>query len=56
MGEVFLKKIIDREFETLTVDELKVRQLYVEMMGLIGAGNNPQVLMTVAVAIEEACK
>jgi len=31
---------------------------YVEMMGLIGAGNNPQVLMTVAVAvaIEEACK
>jgi len=23
------------------------------MMGLIGAGNNPQVLMTVAVAIEE---
>ena len=31
---------------------------HVEMMGLIGAGNNPQVLMTVAVAvaIEEACK
>jgi hypothetical protein len=29
-----------------------------EMMGLIGAGNNPQVLMTVAasVAIEEASK
>jgi len=32
--------------------------LCVEMMGLIGAGNNPQVLMTVAVAvaIEEASK
>ena len=31
---------------------------YVEMMGLIGAGNNPQAKMTVAVAvaIEEACK
>ena len=31
---------------------------YVEMMGLIGAGNNPMVGMTVAVAvaIEEACK
>ena len=30
----------------------------VEMMGLIGAGNNPMVCMTVAVAvaIEEACK
>ena len=30
----------------------------VEMMGLIGAGNNPMVGMTVAVAvaIEEACK
>jgi hypothetical protein len=29
-----------------------------EMMGLIGAGNNPMVGMTVAVAvaIEEACK
>jgi hypothetical protein len=24
MGEVFLKRIINREFETLTVDELKV--------------------------------
>ena len=34
------------------------RSLYVEMMGLIGAGNNPMVGMTVAcaVAIEEACK
>ena len=32
--------------------------LYVEMMGLIGAGNNPMVGMTVAVAvaIEEAAK
>jgi len=32
--------------------------LHVEMMGLIGAGNNPMVGMTVAVAvaIEEACK
>ena len=32
--------------------------LYVEMMGLIGAGNNPMVGMTVAVAvaIEEAMK
>ena len=31
---------------------------HVEMMGLIGAGNNPQVIMTVAVAvaIEEAPK
>ena len=31
---------------------------HVEKMGLIGAGNNPQVLMTVAVAvaIEEASK
>ena len=31
---------------------------HVEMMGLIGAGNNPMVGMTVAVAvaIEEACK
>ncbi len=31
---------------------------YVEMMGLIGAGNNPMVGMTVAVAvaIEEASK
>ncbi len=31
---------------------------HVEMMGLIGAGNNPMVDMTVAVAvaIEEACK
>jgi len=30
----------------------------VEMMGLIGAGNNPQVLMIVAVAVAmvEACK
>jgi len=26
------------------------------MMGLIGAGNNPMVGMTVAVAVEEACK
>ena len=35
-----------------------VSQFYVEMMGLIGAGNNPMVGMTVAVAvaIEEACK
>ena len=33
-------------------------RLIKEMMGLIGAGNNPQVLMTVAVAvaIEEASK
>ena len=33
-------------------------QTYVEMMGLIGAGNNPMVGMTVAVAvaIEEAAK
>ena len=32
--------------------------LHVEMMGLIGAGNNPMVGMTVAVAVavEEACK
>ena len=32
--------------------------LYVEMMGLIGAGNNPMVGMTVAcaVAVEEAMK
>ena len=32
--------------------------LYVEMMGLIGAGNNPMVGMTVAVAVavEEASK
>ena len=28
----------------------------VEMMGLIGAGNNPMVGMTVAVAIEESSK
>ena len=35
-----------------------VRLVDVEMMGLIGAGNNPMVGMTVAVAvaIEEACK
>ena len=35
-----------------------VSHFYVEMMGLIGAGNNPMVGMTVAVAvaIEEACK
>ena len=34
------------------------RAFYVEMMGLIGAGNNPMVGMTVAVAvaIEEASK
>ena len=34
------------------------KTLYVEMMGLIGAGNNPMVGMTVAVAvaIEEASK
>ena len=33
-------------------------KFYVEMMGLIGAGNNPMVGMTVAVAvaIEEASK
>ena len=24
MGEMFLKKILDKEFETLTADELKV--------------------------------
>ena len=32
--------------------------IYVEMMDLIGAGNNPMVGMTVAVAVavEEACK
>ena len=32
------------------------RHIYVEMMGLIGAGNNPMVGMTVAcaVAVEEA--
>ena len=32
------------------------RHVYVEMMGLIGAGNNPMVGMTVAVAVavEEA--
>ena len=29
---------------------------YVELMGLIGAGNNPMVGMTVAVSIEEAMK
>ena len=29
---------------------------HVEMMGLIGAGNNPMVGMTVAVAVEEASK
>ena len=35
-----------------------VRHFYVEMMGLIGAGNNPMVGMTVAVAvaIEENAK
>ena len=27
------------------------RHIYVEMMGLIGAGNNPMVGMTVAVAV-----
>ena len=34
------------------------KALYVEMMGLIGAGNNPMVGMTVAVAVavEEAGK
>ena len=39
-------------------EKLYARLLYVEMMGLIGAGNNPMVGMTVAVAvaIEEACK
>ena len=33
-------------------------KIYVEMMGLIGAGNNPMVGMTVAcaVAVEEAMK
>ena len=28
----------------------------IEMMGLIGAGNNPMVGMTVAVAVEEHAK
>ena len=39
-------------------EKLYARLLYVEMMGLIGAGNNPMVGMTVAVAvaIEEASK
>ena len=39
-------------------EKLYSRLLYVEMMGLIGAGNNPMVGMTVAVAvaIEEASK
>ena len=34
------------------------RHFYVEMMGLIGMGNNPMVGATVAcaVAVEEACK
>lgn len=35
-----------------------VRSTHVEMMGLIGMGNNPMVGATVAcaVAVEEACK
>jgi len=44
----------------LFAEEMKsaVRHFYVEMMGLIGAGNNPMVGMTVAVAvaIEESFK
>ncbi len=41
-----------------TWDKRRLRRLYVEMMGLIGAGNNPMVGMTVAVAVavEEAMK
>ena len=44
----------------LFAEEMKSadRHFYVEMMGLIGAGNNPMVGMTVAVAvaIEESLK
>ena len=40
------------------LDVCGLRFVHVEMMGLIGAGNNPMVGMTVevAVAIEEASK
>ena len=45
---------------TKNYDSLNIREMVcsVEMMGLIGAGNNLMVGMTVAVAvaIEEACK
>ena len=42
----------------ITFPQSAQRALYVEMMGLIGAGNNPMVGMTVAVAVavEEASK
>ncbi len=52
MGLTILKVFILQAFF------VTVKHPYVEMMGLIGAGNNPMVGMTVAVAvaIEEASK
>ena len=43
---------------TISMILFNASHFYVEMMGLIGAGNNPMVGMTVAVAvaIEEASK
>ena len=59
-----LKKVRNLETHEMVQQILYLRDVlgipvtHVEMMGLIGAGNNPMVGMTVAVAvaIEEACK
>ena len=58
MVQKLLKSYIIRLKEGLPALKLLKVAYRTEMMGLIGAGNNPMVGMTVAVAvaIEEACK
>ena len=53
-----LKKAYDAKlFDYVVIASMPVPfACLTEMMGLIGAGNNPMVGMTVAVAIEEASK
>ena len=54
------KECFSSRFSRATAKQRRVnkRSLYVEMMGLIGMGNNPMVGATVAcaVAVEEAMK
>ena len=58
MVQKLLKSYIIGLLQSLPALKLLKVAYCTEMMGLIGAGNNPMVGMTVAVAvaIEEACK
>jgi len=57
---VFIKRLkmteVPAPLSLCNAEASNKRSLYVEMMGLIGAGNNPMVGMTVAcaVAVQEA--